>query len=104
MVEFSACSLSNEQAQTAEPGLSAELRAAFTQVGFVFLQNTGISQDEVGPEDAEKLYISAMKRDFLLRLKASFLTKTQLLALFFGVLLFALTSRTCWTLLDVFIF
>ncbi|XP_056908048.1 uncharacterized protein si:dkey-10o6.2 [Takifugu flavidus] len=47
VVDFSACSLARSQIRKAEPSLSAELRAAFTQVGFVFLKNTGITQDEV---------------------------------------------------------
>lgn len=64
VVDFSACSLSREQVQAPEPGLGAELRAAFTQVGFVFLQNTGISQDEVGPEGAGEPDISATKLHF----------------------------------------
>lgn len=51
VVDFSACSLARCQIRTSEPSLSAELRAAFTQVGFVFLKNTGISQDEVRGEN-----------------------------------------------------
>lgn len=47
VVDFSACSLARCQIRTSEPSLSAELRAAFTQVGFVFLKNTGVTQDEV---------------------------------------------------------
>lgn len=70
MVDFSACSLARcggnrERIQAPEPSLSSELHAAFTQVGFVFLENTGISQEEVRPEDAAKnLPISATKCDF----------------------------------------
>lgn len=63
MVDFSACSLarcggSGEPNQAPdpepepEPRLIAELRAAFTQVGFVFLKNTGISQEEVRSSSA----------------------------------------------------
>ncbi|CAF90311.1 unnamed protein product [Tetraodon nigroviridis] len=52
VVDFSACSLArsgggSEQVWASEPGLSAELRSAFTRVGFVFLENTGISPEEV---------------------------------------------------------
>ncbi|KAM9754013.1 uncharacterized protein ACNS7B_007153 [Menidia menidia] len=52
VVDFGACSLAQERAEERVEGqqlraLSEELRAAFTQVGFVFLKNSGITQDEV---------------------------------------------------------
>uniref|UniRef100_A0A8C6T0L1 Si:dkey-10o6.2 n=1 Tax=Neogobius melanostomus TaxID=47308 RepID=A0A8C6T0L1_9GOBI len=50
VVDFSACSLERDPERvTAEElrSLSAQLHDAFTRVGFVFLQNTGISQSEV---------------------------------------------------------
>lgn len=62
VVDFSACSLA-EQIHAPEPeaSLSAELRAAFSQVGFVFLENTGISQEEVRPEKQEELSRSSQE-------------------------------------------
>lgn len=48
VVDFSAYSL--READVGEEqmrSLSRELHAAFTQVGLVFLQNTGITQEEV---------------------------------------------------------
>lgn len=53
MVDFSAYSLTRGPEQVRNPSpeqvwdLSLELHAAFTRVGFVFLQNTGITQHEV---------------------------------------------------------
>lgn len=48
MVDFGAYSLSEEDV-TAEQmdKLSKELKTAFSEVGFVFLKNTGITQEEV---------------------------------------------------------
>ncbi|XP_061630084.1 uncharacterized protein si:dkey-10o6.2 isoform X1 [Phyllopteryx taeniolatus] len=48
VVDFGACSLDVEDITRADlHKLSTELENAFTQVGFVFLQNTGITQEEV---------------------------------------------------------
>ncbi|KAG7221150.1 hypothetical protein INR49_017498 [Caranx melampygus] len=48
VVDFGAYSLSERDVSKEQlHELSKELKAAFTEVGFVFLQNTGISQDEV---------------------------------------------------------
>lgn len=46
VVDFSACSLA-EQIHAPEASLSAQ------QVGFVFLENTGISQEEVSRSSQE---------------------------------------------------
>ncbi|XP_068452696.1 uncharacterized protein [Clinocottus analis] len=48
VVDFGACSLSEEDvADEKMHKLSKELESAFTEVGFVFLKNTGITQKEV---------------------------------------------------------
>ncbi|XP_077424193.1 uncharacterized protein LOC144053531 [Vanacampus margaritifer] len=48
VVDFSVASLSVEDISNADlHQLSKELNVAFTEVGFVFLKNTGITQDEV---------------------------------------------------------
>ncbi|KAF3706203.1 1-aminocyclopropane-1-carboxylate oxidase [Channa argus] len=55
VVDFSAYGL-NEKAATDEQlrALSKELKKALTEVGFVFLKNTGIAEEEVRPADAIK--------------------------------------------------
>lgn len=48
MVDFSVASLSVEDISNADlHQLSRELKVAFMEVGFVFLKNTGITQEEV---------------------------------------------------------
>lgn len=48
VVDFSACSLTRADVDGEDMRrVSRELQAAFTQVGLVFLQDTGISQEEV---------------------------------------------------------
>lgn len=50
VVDFSACSLTEADVGGEHVhNLSGQLHAAFTEVGLVFLQNTGISQEEVRP-------------------------------------------------------
>ncbi|XP_060932886.1 uncharacterized protein si:dkey-10o6.2 [Limanda limanda] len=61
VVDFGACGLDergdqNEQLQ----GLAEELKAAFTDVGFVFLRNTGITDEEVQR-------VMRVSRDFFLQ-------------------------------------
>lgn len=52
VVDFSAYNLSKRDADGEElQSLSEELKAAFSQVGFVFLKNSGISQEEVNPAE-----------------------------------------------------
>uniref|UniRef100_A0A3P9ND14 Si:dkey-10o6.2 n=1 Tax=Poecilia reticulata TaxID=8081 RepID=A0A3P9ND14_POERE len=48
VVDFSVCNLSKKDADDEElQSLSEELKTAFSQVGFVFLKNSGILQEEV---------------------------------------------------------
>ncbi|XP_034390428.1 UPF0676 protein C1494.01 [Cyclopterus lumpus] len=49
VVDFCACSLSEEEVAGEQimRELGKELESAFTEVGFVFLENTGITQEEV---------------------------------------------------------
>lgn len=48
VVDFGALSLGEEDVTDEQlQELSTELKTAFTEVGFVFLENTGISQEEV---------------------------------------------------------
>lgn len=48
MVDFGAYSLSKEDVTEEQMHkLSQELKTAFTQVGFVYLKNTGITEEEV---------------------------------------------------------
>lgn len=48
VVDFGAYSLSKEDVTDEQMrNLSKELKTAFTEVGFVFLENTGITQEEV---------------------------------------------------------
>ncbi|XP_054632770.1 uncharacterized protein LOC129181510 [Dunckerocampus dactyliophorus] len=58
VVDFSACSLTVEDISRAELShLSRDIRTAFTEVGFVFLDNTGITQAEVdGVMDASRRF------------------------------------------------
>lgn len=56
VVDFSACSLSkNEVFDEKLQKLSEEMKTAFTEIGFVFLKNTGITQEEV-----RKCYVESM--------------------------------------------
>lgn len=55
VVDFSVYSLNKEDATDEQlRTLSEELKKAFSQVGFVFLENSGITQEEVSPP--EKVY------------------------------------------------
>lgn len=48
VLDFGACSLTVEDVTEEHVhNLSKEFKTAFAEVGFVFLQNTGISQEEV---------------------------------------------------------
>ncbi len=48
VVDFGACSLSEKDVSDAQlHNLSKELKTAFTEVGFVYLKNTGVTQEEV---------------------------------------------------------
>ena len=51
VVDFSAFSLQQTEAEEQQLlGLSAQIKAAFTHVGMVFLRNSGISEEEVSQE------------------------------------------------------
>lgn len=48
MLDFGACSLSEKDVSDEQlHNLSKEIKTAFTEIGFVFLTNTGITQEEV---------------------------------------------------------
>jgi len=53
VVDFGACSLSEEEVGDEQMmhALCKQLESAFTGVGFVFLKNTGITQEEVRSPD-----------------------------------------------------
>lgn len=58
VVDFGAYSLSEKDVSDEQMcKLSEELKAAFTEVGFVFLENTGITAEEVRTANALKSII-----------------------------------------------
>lgn len=63
VVDFSVYNLSKKDATDGElQALSEELKRGFLQVGFVFLENSGISPEEVNPaEKTPKALIIASK-------------------------------------------
>lgn len=55
VVDFSACGLQRADVDVEDlRSVARELHAAFTQVGLVFLQNSGISPEEVGRGSSSK--------------------------------------------------